>query len=646
MCLSPSPPDCDRHLRRVSTTPASTTISTRRTWSRSRRSTRARSARWTRTGKSLSAVRHPVASRRSADRPSCIASRHPGQGPELAFLHARSRRVLRSWTRAPSGASRAFRCTPRRRMPTERVPRGTRAAVSRVAPVRRLQSPLHDRSRGDRADDGQGLGRRRGRRCASRKARSDAAQRSVAAVAALAFVAQAPAPSTSTTSPGARPRSRRSRTRRPARELPKALKDLCVRPVPRHPLQAGDGRSGATPNLPFEVQLFHPGLYYDQPVRISESRRRRGARDPLRSRALRLRQEQARPGGGCANSASRAFACTFALNNAEVQGRGAGVPGRELLPRARQGSALRAFGARSRDRHRRSRRARNSRASSSSGSSVRTRTRRSSRSTRCSTRSASPARIASCCAPARRRSRVVKARLFLRENVTKLGIAPLTSMFFFGENQLRTRHATTGPRCTTPTCCSIQAGTGEWITRPLVNPKRLLVTSFALTNPLGFGLMQRDRSFDNYQDLEARYELRPSAWVEPRGHLGHGPRRAGADSHARRDQRQHRRVLGARRRCRRRASRSTSSIACAGRRTTRRGRRSRGSRRRGAATATRKTPDPSDRLRRSTSKARRSRNCPPTRRSKAWSPSTPTASSSRTTRTATTSPAAGACACA
>ena len=51
----------------------------------------------------------------------------------------------------------------------------------------------------------------------------------------------------------------------------------------------------------------------------------------------------------------------------------------------------------------------------------------------------------------------------------------------------------------------------------LVNPKRLLVTSFAVTNPLGFGILQRDRSFAHYEDLEARYEKRPSLWVEPIG---------------------------------------------------------------------------------------------------------------------------------
>ncbi len=115
----------------------------------------------------------------------------------------------------------------------------------------------------------------------------------------------------------------------------------------------------------------------------------------------------------------------------------------------------------------------------------------------------------------------VKVQLYLREHVTKLGIAPLTSMYFFGENQ-RSTIEDYRPEVHDSDGLSIQSGTGEWIWRPLVNPKRLLVTSFALTNPLGFGLMQRDRQFASYEDLEARYEARPSAWVEPKGKWGEG----------------------------------------------------------------------------------------------------------------------------
>jgi glucans biosynthesis protein len=115
----------------------------------------------------------------------------------------------------------------------------------------------------------------------------------------------------------------------------------------------------------------------------------------------------------------------------------------------------------------------------------------------------------------------VKARLFLRENVAKLGLAPLTSMFFFGENQ-RSANEDYRPEVHDSDGLSIASGTGEWLWRPLANPRRLLVTSFALTNPAGFGLMQRDRGFEHYEDLEARYDLRPSGWVEAKGPWGAG----------------------------------------------------------------------------------------------------------------------------
>jgi glucans biosynthesis protein len=94
-------------------------------------------------------------------------------------------------------------------------------------------------------------------------------------------------------------------------------------------------------------------------------------------------------------------------------------------------------------------------------------------------------------------------------------------MFFFGKNQ----HPASDdyrPQVHNSDGLSVLSGTGEWIWRPLVNPKRLQVSSFALINPVGFGLMQRDRDFHQYEDLEARYDLRPSVWVEPKGQWGAG----------------------------------------------------------------------------------------------------------------------------
>ncbi len=115
----------------------------------------------------------------------------------------------------------------------------------------------------------------------------------------------------------------------------------------------------------------------------------------------------------------------------------------------------------------------------------------------------------------------VRAQLFARRQVAKLGVAPLTSMFFFGENTTR-RFDDFRPEVHDSDGLLIHFAGGEWLWRPLDNPKRINASSFATENPRGFGLMQRDREFANYQDIETRAELRPSAWVAPHGHWGAG----------------------------------------------------------------------------------------------------------------------------
>ncbi|MEC5385225.1 glucan biosynthesis protein G [Uliginosibacterium sp. H3] len=120
----------------------------------------------------------------------------------------------------------------------------------------------------------------------------------------------------------------------------------------------------------------------------------------------------------------------------------------------------------------------------------------------------------------------VQARLFLRKPVATLGIAPLTSMYQYGENQplSTSQPGSTNfrPEVHDSDGLSVQTGDGEWIWRPLINPQAPLTTSFSMKTLGGFGLMQRDRAFSNYEDLEARYDLRPSAWVEPVGNWGPG----------------------------------------------------------------------------------------------------------------------------
>jgi len=115
----------------------------------------------------------------------------------------------------------------------------------------------------------------------------------------------------------------------------------------------------------------------------------------------------------------------------------------------------------------------------------------------------------------------VEVRLYARSEVKTVGLAPLTSMFFHGEN---TVHDVVDfrPEVHDSDGLLLQTGTGEWIWRPLDNPRALHVSSFQIEHPKGFGLIQRDRDFASYQDLEARSELRPSTWVEPVGAWGPG----------------------------------------------------------------------------------------------------------------------------
>ncbi|MET0503332.1 MAG: glucan biosynthesis protein G [Candidatus Binatia bacterium] len=115
----------------------------------------------------------------------------------------------------------------------------------------------------------------------------------------------------------------------------------------------------------------------------------------------------------------------------------------------------------------------------------------------------------------------VKARLFERRRVKELGIAPLTSMFFYGEEQPRPP-GEWRPEVHDSDGLSIASASGEWLWRPLVNPEKLQINYFELENPRGFGLLQRDRRFSNYEDLETRPELRPNAWITPIGNWGKG----------------------------------------------------------------------------------------------------------------------------
>ncbi len=117
----------------------------------------------------------------------------------------------------------------------------------------------------------------------------------------------------------------------------------------------------------------------------------------------------------------------------------------------------------------------------------------------------------------------IEVALYPRKAIERLGIAPLTSMFQFGENDRRMPAANDWrPEIHDSDGLSMLRGNGEWIWRPLTNPAHLRFNAYADENPRGFGLLQRDRNFDHYQDDGVFYERRPSVWVEPKSGWGKG----------------------------------------------------------------------------------------------------------------------------
>lgn len=116
----------------------------------------------------------------------------------------------------------------------------------------------------------------------------------------------------------------------------------------------------------------------------------------------------------------------------------------------------------------------------------------------------------------------VKAVLFLRRAVKRFGVAPLSSMYWFGENSRR-RFDDFRPEVHDSDGLAIRMGTGERIWRPLANDSgRVEFSFFGMPNCGGFGLVQRDRRVEAYEDSEAAYHLRPSVWIEPSNEWGAG----------------------------------------------------------------------------------------------------------------------------
>lgn len=115
----------------------------------------------------------------------------------------------------------------------------------------------------------------------------------------------------------------------------------------------------------------------------------------------------------------------------------------------------------------------------------------------------------------------VTARLFFRADVAELGIAPLTSMFLFAETN-RAGYDDYRPQVHDSNGLMIAREDGEVCWRALNNTPALGNSYLWENNPKAFGLYQRGREFETYQDAGAHYERRPSLRVEPIGEWGQG----------------------------------------------------------------------------------------------------------------------------
>jgi periplasmic glucans biosynthesis protein len=115
----------------------------------------------------------------------------------------------------------------------------------------------------------------------------------------------------------------------------------------------------------------------------------------------------------------------------------------------------------------------------------------------------------------------VEMAIYPRVDLGHAGLAPMTSMYFFGPND-RKNVDDFRPSVHDSDGLAMFNGRGEELWRRLHNPTDLQVSSFVDTNPRGFGLIQRQKNFSAYEDLESGFERRPSLWAEPIGDWGGG----------------------------------------------------------------------------------------------------------------------------
>ncbi len=115
----------------------------------------------------------------------------------------------------------------------------------------------------------------------------------------------------------------------------------------------------------------------------------------------------------------------------------------------------------------------------------------------------------------------VETTLFPRVNLDHVGLGAIASTYFYGPNDRRTADDIR-PAVYESSGLQMLNGQGEWLWRSLHNPETLQISAFVDNSPKGFGLLQRERSYEAFQDDDQRFERRPSLWIEPLSDWGQG----------------------------------------------------------------------------------------------------------------------------
>ena len=108
----------------------------------------------------------------------------------------------------------------------------------------------------------------------------------------------------------------------------------------------------------------------------------------------------------------------------------------------------------------------------------------------------------------------VTARLFFRRQPEKIGLAPLSSMWMWGDGRPGP-HDDPRPEVHDADGLLVWTSAGEWVWRPFSQQGYPSLSHYDFTGVRGLGLLQRDRRPEVYRDDEAKYHLRPSVWIEP-----------------------------------------------------------------------------------------------------------------------------------